>query len=104
LARLNPDNPHLAERFEVFIDGIEIGNGFHELADVTEQSTRFQREQNIRQQRDLPAVQMDSRLLAALEWGLPDCSGIAIGLDRWLMVLLKKMDIQNVISFAVDRA
>jgi lysyl-tRNA synthetase class 2 len=104
LARLNPDNPHLAERFEVFIDGIEIGNGFHELADETEQSTRFQREQNIRQQRDLPAVQMDSRLLAALEWGLPDCSGIAIGLDRWLMVLLKKMDIQNVISFAVDRA
>ncbi len=104
LARLNADQPLLAERFEVFIDGIELGNGFYELNDATEQAERFRREQQIRRQRDLPAVEIDLRLLAALESGLPDCSGIAIGLDRWLMVLLQKNDIQEVLSFAIERA
>lgn len=99
LARLNPENPLITERFEVFLNGVELGNGYHELTDVKEQKRRFDAEVEIRKQQNLPVVVKDEHLLAALEHGLPDCAGIALGLDRILMLLTGKNSISDVISF-----
>lgn len=99
LARLNVENPLITERVEVFLNGIELGNGYHELTDVAEQHRRFDAEIEIRKQQNLPAVAKDENLLAALEHGLPNCAGIALGLDRILMILAKKAAISEVLSF-----
>jgi len=104
LARIHPENPQLAERFEVFIDGVELGNGFRELTNADEQEQRFEREIAWRRQHRLPEVEKDRRFLAALQTGLPECSGIAIGLDRLLMILLNKTSIDEVLIFPVARA
>lgn len=99
LARLNSENPLITERFEVFLNGVELGNGYHELTDVEEQNRRFEAEIETRKIQNLPAVVKDEKLLAALKHGLPDCAGIALGLDRILMLLTKKSSISEVISF-----
>lgn len=104
LARLNSENPLITERVEVFINGIELGNGFYELADVNEQNRRFEAEIYIRQQENLPVAVKDERLLAALKSGLPDCSGIALGLDRLLMVLANLPSVADTVSFDITRA
>lgn len=104
LARINADNPLVTDRVELFINGIELGNGFYELADAEEQNRRFDAEMNVRQLRNLPVAVKDQRLLAALEAGLPECSGIAIGLDRLLMVLAQSTAIDDVLAFPVDKA
>lgn len=104
LARLNSKNPLITERVEVFLHGVELGNGYHELTDVTEQNHRFDAEIQVRQTRNLPSAQKDERLLAALESGLPNCAGIALGLDRILMLLAKKSSISQVLSFNIEQA
>jgi elongation factor P--(R)-beta-lysine ligase len=104
LARLNQDNSLVADRFEVFLNGIELGNGFYELSDSIEQNRRFNNEIQLREREDLPKVVKDKRLLAALKSGLPDCSGIAIGLDRLLMILVEAETISDVLSFDIERA
>lgn len=104
LARLNADNPLLTERVEVFINGVELGNGFYELTHAEEQNARFDAEIETRKSENLPPVTKDTRLLAALETGLPDCAGMAIGLDRVLMILAKSAMISDVLSFDVTRA
>jgi lysyl-tRNA synthetase class 2 len=104
LARINDDNAMITDRVELFIDGVELGNGFYELTDAAEQNRRFNEELAIRKQRKLPVSTKDKRLIAALESGLPDCSGMAIGLDRLLMVLLQKPSINDVLCFPIDRA
>ncbi len=104
LARISPENPRVAERVELFIKGVELGNGYYELTDAAEQARRFNDELSIRQQRNQPAVAKDGRLLAALSAGLPDCSGIAIGLDRLLMLLSASASITDVLSFPIHRA
>jgi lysyl-tRNA synthetase class 2 len=86
LARLNPQNPLLAERFEVFLNGVELANGYCELQDATEQTERFQRDNKQRLQSGLAKVTMDEHLIAALKSGLPACSGVAVGLDRLIMI------------------
>ena len=86
LAKLNPNNGLLAERFEVFLNGVELANGYCELQDVTEQTERFQKDNEQRRQSGLATVTMDEQLLAALKSGLPACSGVAVGLDRLLMI------------------
>lgn len=103
LARINPDDPRIAERFEVFVNGAELGNGFHELCDAAEQEARFDREIAYRREHGLPAVEKDQRLLAALAAGLPDCSGIAIGLDRLLMLASGCDSIEQVLAFPFRR-
>lgn len=103
LARINCDDPRIAERFEVFVNGAELGNGFHELCDAAEQEARFDREIAYRRQHDLPAVEKDQRLLDALAAGLPDCSGIAIGLDRLLMLATGSESIEQVLAFPLRR-
>ena len=99
LARVNPDNSNVAERFELFFDGIELANGFSELTDSTQQRLRFEQEIEVRRGKSLTQYAIDERLLAALESGLEDCAGVALGLDRLLMVLLGLDSIDQVLSF-----
>jgi lysyl-tRNA synthetase class 2 len=104
LARIRPGPPPVAERFEAYLDGIELANGFHELNDAAEQRARFERDRAKRTQQGLPAVPMDTRLLAALEAGLPDCAGVALGVDRLVMLAAGADSIQDVLAFPIERA
>ncbi len=104
LAKINVQDARITERVELFINGVELGNGYHELTDATEQSRRFDKELAIRQQQKLPVTVKDVRLIAALESGVPECSGMAIGLDRLLMLLSGSASIDEVLSFPIHRA
>lgn len=104
LARVSGLNPLTTERVEVFINGIELGNGYYELTDAKEQDSRFDKEITIREQQNRPLVAKDYQLLAAMEAGLPECSGMAIGLDRLLMVMTQSASIDDVLSFPLHRA
>jgi lysyl-tRNA synthetase class 2 len=103
LARINTDNSSITDRVEIFINGVELGNGYYELTDASEQEKRFDQEMQLRKLRNQPAVVKDQRLIAAMKTGLPDCSGMAIGLDRLLMILSGSSHINEVLSFPVDR-
>ncbi len=103
LARISPDDPNVAERFELILNGIEIANGFRELTDSEEQRNRFQKEQAVRAAEGLDPIPMDEQLLAALESGLPDCSGVAIGLDRLMMLSMGKEQIDEVLPFDINK-
>ena len=102
LARLKPGG--VAARFELYWKGVELANGFHELSDVQEQRSRFERDRVQRTARGLPALPVDENLLAALTHGLPDCSGVALGLDRLLALALGHDHLAPVLSFPFDRA
>ncbi len=104
LARVRTDDPPVAERFEVYLDGIELANGFHELGAAAEQRARFERDVAKRMEQGLPVVPMDERLLAALEAGLPDCAGVALGFDRLVMLAAGAKSIQDVLAFPIERA
>lgn len=94
----------VAERFEVYIEGVELANGFYELTNPAEQLDRFQTEQAQRNHSNDNSLMIDERLIAALEHGLPDCAGVALGLDRLLMLLTKANMIKDVLSFAWEEA
>jgi len=102
LARLKPGDPGVAERFEVFLQGIELGNGYRELTDPKEQRARFEAERKTRAMAGLPCPELDEAFLAALESGLPECSGVAVGLDRLLMLKLGHASIDRVLTFPVQ--
>jgi len=104
LARIRPDDPPVAERFELYLGGVEIANGFHELTDAGEQQRRFQEDNRRRQALGLAIVPPDARLLAALASGLPDTAGVALGVDRLLMYLSGCREIREVIAFEDGRA
>jgi lysyl-tRNA synthetase class 2 len=104
LARLDPHDPRTARRFELYCDGIELANGFHELAGATEQRARFERDNAERRRLGLPPCRLDERLLAALESGLPDCAGVALGFDRTLMLATGASHIEEVLAFTTARA
>jgi len=99
LARANAQDTSVAERFELFHDGIELANGFSELTDAAQQRARFEQDNRARRERGLPELDIDERLLAALEAGIEDCAGVALGLDRLLMVLLDLDSIDQVLTF-----
>ncbi|NLO79872.1 MAG: EF-P lysine aminoacylase GenX [Xanthomonadaceae bacterium] len=104
LARLRMDGEvEVAERFELFIDGMEIANGYHELTDPAEQRRRFERERARRQAAGQPESGVDERLLAALAAGLPACAGVALGLDRLVMVAVGASHIDEVMAFPIER-
>ena len=88
LARVSASDASVAERFELFYDGLELANGFSELTNAPQQRARFDNDNRARAQKGLPSHTVDENLLAALEHGLEDCAGVALGLDRLLMVLL----------------
>lgn len=104
LARLRPGTPPVAERFELYWEGVELANGFQELTDAREQRLRFERDRRQRRERGLPDVPHDERLLAAMEYGLPDCSGVALGFDRLVMLAARANAIADVIAFPSERA
>ena len=104
LARIRPGSPAVAERVEVFLRGIELANGFHELSDPCEQEQRFEQEQKERARNGRPVPAKDTRFLDALRAGLPDCSGVAVGLDRLLMLIAGADRIDDVLAFPVARA
>jgi len=104
LARIRPGPPAVAERFEIYLDGIELANGFHELADATEQQRRFEHDQRVRRARHQAEPVVDGRLLAALRAGLPDCAGVAVGLDRVVMLAAGERELARVLAFPFLRA
>jgi lysyl-tRNA synthetase class 2 len=94
----------VAERFELYLEGMEVANGFHELTDAVEQQTRFARDHERRMRGGQPVVAQDESLLAALREGMPACAGVALGLDRLLMYLTRRTDIREVLAFSFERA
>ncbi|MGY5451929.1 elongation factor P--(R)-beta-lysine ligase [Agarivorans sp. MS3-6] len=104
LAKISTEDPQVAERFELYYHGMELANGFHELTDANEQAERFAKDQRYRERHGLTAASVDQHLLAALAAGLPDCAGVALGIDRLLMLALKQNHIQKVQSFSIERA
>lgn len=106
LARIKKDElgTSVAERFELFCSGMEIANGYFELTDPVEQRRRFEADINKRNQMNRDVVPIDESLLAALTSGLPDCAGVALGVDRLLMIVVGAKSIDEVISFTTDLA
>ena len=94
----------VAQRFELFWNGIELANGFHELTDAQEQKQRFKADQKWRCEQGRPVPPYDKNLIAALEAGLPTCAGVALGLDRLLMLKLGLPDIASTLAFDSARA
>ena len=99
LARISEQDNRVAHRFEVFAGELELANGFWELQDAREQRQRFEQENARRREQGLDEMPLDEFLLAALASGLPDCAGVALGIDRLLMVLLQEKQISDVLSF-----
>lgn len=107
LARLRQDDPKepaVAERFEVYVQGIELANGYHELTDSQVQLSRFQQDQERREQLGVEPMPIDERLMQALEAGLPACAGVALGVDRLFMIKMGLKTIREVLAFPGDCA
>jgi elongation factor P--(R)-beta-lysine ligase len=94
----------VAERFELYIDGIELANGFGELVDAREQRARFLADLALRREQGRPEPPIDESLLDALDHGMPECAGVALGLDRLLMIATGTAHIDAVLTFAIERA
>jgi len=94
----------VAARFEAYLDGIELANGFHELVDADEQRKRFVADNAERARRGLPPMPVDEQMLAALENGLPECAGVALGFDRLVMCAAGAQHIDEVLAFPFQRA
>ena len=99
LARLMPDNPAVAARFELVIDGVELANGYWELLDASEHLQRFQQDLKIREARGLVPVEIDRAFIAALDAGLPTCAGVALGVDRLLMLAMGERSLDKALTF-----
>ncbi|MFP8966351.1 EF-P lysine aminoacylase EpmA [Pokkaliibacter sp. CJK22405] len=93
----------VGRRFELYIRGIELCNGYYELTDAEEQRRRFAADNALRQQIDRPQLPVDEKLLAAMASGLPACAGVALGVDRLLMLLDEQTDIDQVLPFSFRR-
>ncbi|MFP6682562.1 MAG: amino acid--tRNA ligase-related protein, partial [Gammaproteobacteria bacterium] len=98
-ARLDPGPPARAQRFELVIGGIEIANGYYEVVDLAEQQARLRQENVRRRELVLPEVLPDPLFLAALESGLPSCAGVALGVDRLVMLYLQADSVAASVSF-----
>jgi lysyl-tRNA synthetase class 2 len=104
LARLKPGVPVVAARFELYLNGVELANGFHELVDGAEQRARFAGDLGVRRARGQVARPLDEHLLAALAAGMPDCAGVALGFDRLVAVALGAPQIADAMAFTIDNA
>jgi len=103
LARIRDGHPPVAERFELYLGRHELANGYHELNDAAEQRARFERDNARRRARGQPELPIDENLLAVLD-ELPDCAGVALGVDRLLMHMLGIADIRDVLAFPFAEA
>ena len=104
LAKIRKGSHDVAERFELYINGMELANGFHELSDAAEQAQRFKQQQQQRKESGQQGIPADYHLIEALKHGLPECAGVAVGLDRLLMVLTGAEHIDEVLTFPFERA
>jgi lysyl-tRNA synthetase class 2 len=106
LARIRNDGDGhpVAERYELYLGPVELANGYHELADANEQRSRFKRDLERRRERGAAEPLLDQAFLAALDAGLPDCAGVALGVDRLLMVMIRTDRIADVLAFDFARA
>ncbi|MBW7470598.1 EF-P lysine aminoacylase EpmA [Marinobacter sp. M216] len=105
LARVSEVDGHdMAHRFELYINGLELCNGYWELADAGEQRQRFEADNQLRRRAGKPEMPVDDAFLAAMAAGLPDCAGVALGLDRLLMLKVGTKDISDVLAFPFARA
>lgn len=98
------DGVAVGRRFELYVNGMELANGYCELTDAAEQRRRFEADNNKRRAAGQPEHPVDERLLAAMAHGVPACSGVALGVDRLLMLRLGKTDIREVLAFDWERA
>ena len=103
LAQIDPDDSRVAQRFEFYYRGIELANGFHELTDANEQLQRFKADNEERSSNKLTVQPIDHHLINALEAGLPGCAGVALGVDRLIMLALNQSHIEQVIAFDITR-
>jgi len=99
LAKIRADSPPVAERFELYLGAIELANGYQELTDANEQQQRFEQENRIRQQHGDPCYTIDQNLIQALHHGMPECAGVALGVDRLAMAISDAESLQEVIAF-----
>jgi elongation factor P--(R)-beta-lysine ligase len=104
LARLRDGSPAVAERYELYVDGLELANGYHELLDAEALAGRNTDNNRLRVADGKPALPAESRLLAAMREGLPTCAGCALGFDRVVMLAAGKRTIEEVIPFPIERA
>lgn len=106
LAQVKPDDhgTPVAQRFELFCDGMEIANGYQELTDPIEQRRRFESDLDYRKRHQLEVYPLDERLLEALNTGLPNCAGVALGIDRLLMLVTGASGIDQVLTFPTNQA
>lgn len=104
LAVVRAGPPRLAERFELYVDGIELANGYHELLDADELRQRNRENNRQRIDHGKPALPEESRLLAAMDLGLPECAGVALGFDRIVMLAAGSKLLSDVLAFPFDRA
>lgn len=104
LARVNENDPRVAKRFEFYYRGVELANGYHELTDPTEQAHRFERDNKWRRQNGVGTQPADTRLIAALQSGLPACAGVALGFDRLLMIVSGASSLSEVLPFSIENA
>jgi lysyl-tRNA synthetase class 2 len=98
------DDPPVAERFELYLGPLELANGYHELTDAAEQRARFERDVAVRRERGVACPPMDERLMAAMAAGLPDCAGVALGIERLLMALRGTDRIADTVAFDFFRS
>ena len=104
LAKIKPGTPPLAQRFELYLGRLELANGYQELTDATEQQRRFDAENTQRQEQAKPTYKVDQHFLNALNSGMPECAGVALGVDRLLMGIVAAESIDEVIAFPWSRA
>lgn len=104
LAKINQDDARVADRFECYFKGVELANGFCELTDADIQLKRFNQDNITRGEHGKTERPIDDRFINGLIHGLPDCSGVALGIDRLLMLATHEKSIENVISFGISRA
>lgn len=104
LAKISAADPAVAQRFELYLGPVELANGYHELTDAAEQRRRFERDLTLRSHRGDIQPPLDENLVAALAQGVPDCAGVAMGMDRLLAILMDTGTLAETLTFAFDRA
>jgi lysyl-tRNA synthetase class 2 len=104
LAKIRAGDPPVAERFELYLGPYELANGYHELTDAFEQSARFHRDNERRHARGQREMPIDSEMLAALQSGLPNCAGVALGIERLMMAISGIDDIRELLAFSFAEA
>ena len=104
LAKIRVGKPNIAERFELYMEGVELANGFHELTDPEIQRVRFEEDLDQRTTGGQDTGPIDSAMLDGLTYGLPDCAGVALGIDRLLMIISSTQQLGQTLSFPIDRA